>query len=157
VVVEEIAFSGGCAGVIQRTWIATEECGNVATHEQFITLVDSIAPVLSGLPANASYDCGEEIPAPAVVTATDDCGEAIDVGFSQTVVDGDCPQAYTIIHTWTAVDVCENEVSYTQTITINDTTAVVFDREDSVINADCHENVLIDTPAAFDDCSHLVV
>src|SRR5690606_18141927 len=157
IAVEDIDFSGGCAGVIQRTWTATDACGNVATHEQYITLVDSIAPVLSGLPENVAYDCGEEIPAPAVVTATDNCDESVDVAFSQTIVDGDCPQAYTIIRTWTAVDVCENEVSYTQTITINDTTAPVFDIEDSVINADCDENVVIETPSAFDDCSDVVV
>src|SRR5690606_23576825 len=78
---EETEFSGGCPGVLQRIWTATDACGNVAVHEQYINLIDTVAPVLANLPEDATYECDEEIPAPAEVSATDNCDDAVEVIF----------------------------------------------------------------------------
>jgi large repetitive protein len=152
VTVVETMFSGGCVGVIQRIFTATDACGNTATHEQYITLVDTIAPVLANLPADASYECDQVIPAPANVTATDNCDASVIVEFSETTEAGDCAQEYTIFRTWTATDTCENSVSYTQVITITDTTAPVFDMEDTEITVSCDTEVQIPSPTATDNC-----
>src|SRR5690606_6214298 len=112
-------------------------CGNVSSYEQFINLTDTIAPVLSGLPLDASYECDEEIPAPAEVTATDNCDESVDVEFSEIFENGNCPQSYTIYRTWTATDTCDNSVSHTQVITVTDTTAPVLTGEDGELTLDC--------------------
>src|SRR5690606_7858657 len=122
--VVDIDFSGGCAGVIQRTWTATDACGNTAVHEQYITLVDSIAPVFSGLPENEFYECGDEIPAPAVVTATDNCDIAVTVEFEESMEGESCEQ--TIVRTWTANDACGNTAVHEQYITLVDSIAPVF-------------------------------
>ena len=49
-----------------RTWPATDACGNESADEQLITAVDTMAPVLSGVPAAVEVDC-DAVPAPAVV------------------------------------------------------------------------------------------
>jgi large repetitive protein len=148
----ELFGSGGCVGVIIRTYIATDACGNTAIHEQYITLVDTVAPVLNDLPADATYECDEVIPAPADVTATDNCDSAVMVEFSETMEAGDCPQEYTIFRTWSAIDTCENSVSYTQIINIVDTTAPVFNMEDTEITVSCDSQIQIPSPTATDNC-----
>jgi hypothetical protein len=152
VTVVETLFSGGCVGVIQRIFTATDECGNTAVHEQYITLVDTIAPVLANLPANATYECNVGAPAPANVTATDNCDSSVIVVFNETQEAGDCPQEYTIFRTWSAVDTCENAVSYTQVITITDNTAPTFNVENSEITVACDFVVDVVTPVATDNC-----
>ena len=82
--VSQILLSGGCVGVIQRIYTATVACGNTAIHEQYITLVDTIAPVLANLPADTTYECHDVIPDPADVTATDNCDDTVAVVFNST-------------------------------------------------------------------------
>ena len=64
--------NGTCPRVVRRIWMATDSCGTVAAT-QTITLTDSTAPVLSGLPADLVLDCGMELPPPPPVSALDAC------------------------------------------------------------------------------------
>src|SRR5688500_14283528 len=108
----------GC-GQIVREWTATDACGNIVTETQTITVTDTEAPVLVGVPADQTVDCNA-IPAPATVTATDNCDTNVPVTYtetSNTVVDG-CGQ---IVREWTATDACGNNITETQTITVTDT------------------------------------
>jgi ribosomal protein S26 len=148
----EVDFSGGCVGVIQRIFTATDLCGNTAVHEQYITLVDTVAPVLAGLPADENIECSDAIPAVADVTATDNCDTSVDVMFMETMEAGDCENEYTIFRTWSAVDTCENAVSYTQVITISDNTAPTFNIPSNEINVACDVEVQIPNPIATDNC-----
>jgi large repetitive protein len=150
--VQETFFSGGCVGVIQRIYTATDACGNTATFEHYITLIDTLAPVLANLPANASYECDEAIPAPANVTATDNCDESVIVEFNETTVAGDCPQDYIIYRTWSAIDTCGNAVSYTQVINVSDTTPPTFDVESWESNVSCETPINFPAPIATDNC-----
>jgi len=112
-------FSGGCPGTIVREYMATDECGNSTIANQIITLFDNVDPVLIGVPADMTVDC-QQVPAPAVVTATDNCDANPEVTFEEVIGMG-CP--YTITRTWTAEDECNNIVTATQVITVDDTTA----------------------------------
>ena len=60
---EDVLFSGGCLGVIARTWIATDACGNVSTAEQYITVTDTTAPEIIGVGEGMDIDCADPIPA----------------------------------------------------------------------------------------------
>ncbi|TVR38078.1 MAG: hypothetical protein EA392_10945, partial [Cryomorphaceae bacterium] len=153
---EETFFSGGCPGVIQRVWTATDQCGNQTVFEQFITLVDTVAPTLHNLPENTVIECDQAIPPIAEVTATDNCDASVNVLFEETTEPGDCPQSFTIFRTWTAIDTCENTASYTQIIEVVDTTPPTFDMEDSEITLSCEEEADIVPPSAFDNCSEVV-
>jgi len=74
----EIAGDCDSEKLINRTWIATDDCGNSATAVQVISIVDDNDPVISGVPDDISVDC-ENIPGPAAVTATDDCSSDITI------------------------------------------------------------------------------
>ena len=56
------------------TATATDACGNSSQQNQTITVEDTEAPVLVGCPNDASYQCLADVPGPANVTATDNCG-----------------------------------------------------------------------------------
>jgi hypothetical protein len=146
--------SGGCAGVIIRDYIATDACGNTATAQQIINLTDVVAPELSGVPADAVVECGTDIPAPAMVTASDNCDMDLDIMFNESTVDNDC--LYSIVRTWTVTDHCGNMDSATQTITIVDTQAPMFNAESEVQDVPCNADILITEPEASDICDENV-
>ncbi|MFD2725630.1 HYR-like domain-containing protein, partial [Hyunsoonleella rubra] len=114
----------GATGTETVTFTLTDECGNAITRDATFTIEDTTAPSFEGrLPEDVTAEC-DAIPDPENVTATDNCGTA-----SVTVEDvntaGACEGSYTIARTYTATDECGLSVSYTQTITVVDTTAPV--------------------------------
>ena len=125
----EVEIPGTCPNQysIARTWTAEDDCGNITSFVQTITISDTQAPVMSNLPtASVSVSCAEQVPAVASVTATDNCNQPVDLEFSEVEVPGTCPNQYQIVRTWTAEDDCGNAVSFVQTITISDTQAPAF-------------------------------
>jgi hypothetical protein len=66
--------NGACPAVITRVWSAADACGNTVSATQTITVVDTTAPVLAGVPEDMTIECGEAEPVPPVVTAYDTCG-----------------------------------------------------------------------------------
>jgi len=95
---------------------------------------DVIPPVLVGVPADVTVDC-DKVPAPATVTATDNCPCGARVSFSETRTDGSCPNTYTLVRTWTASDCATpaNTVSASQTIHVKDTTAPSLASDNSAL------------------------
>jgi hypothetical protein len=125
----DIAYSqartdGDCLDsyTLTRTWTATDNCNNSRTETQVITVQDTTPPVLSGVPTNVTVEC-DSVPEPAVPTAVDNCAADVDIVYSETRTDGDCPYNYTLTRTWTATDGCANVTVGTQVITVQDTTA----------------------------------
>jgi len=119
--------AGACAAAysVTRTWVAVDACGNGSGPvSQTIHVVDTTAPVLSGLPADISVEC-DSVPLAATVTAMDNADGSIWVAFEESVTPGDCANSYTMTRIWSAVDGCGNSVSATQVITVADTTAPV--------------------------------
>jgi len=127
VVFTEVLIGGTCPDsyTLERTWTATDECGNSTSQTQIITVVDTTAPVLAGVPPDETVEC-DAVPPPAMVTATDNCDESPVIDFAEVRIDGDCPDNYTLERTWTATDVCGNVSSQTQVITVQDTTGPII-------------------------------
>ncbi|MEO1262771.1 MAG: SdrD B-like domain-containing protein [Bacteroidota bacterium] len=96
-------------------WTATDCCGNVDSLFLTIIVVDNAAPVLQNIPANMSYACVGSAPMPAMVFATDNCDDNVEIAFAETTefVNG---QVQTT-RTWTAVDDCGNTDEQSQLIT----------------------------------------
>lgn len=119
----EVRTDGDCPEnyTLTRTWVATDNCGISTAATQVITVRDTIAPVLSGVPASVTVEC-DSVPPPAVPTAVDNCDAYVDIAFSETRTDGDCPYDYTLTRTWTATDNCGNFSLQTQVLTVQDTT-----------------------------------
>jgi hypothetical protein len=104
-----------------RVFTATDAAGNTASVTQFITVVDSIAPVFVGVPpalVTVDVAAGESIPVPGVFVA-DNC----DLTASWTHVDilVSVVGLESVIHrTYTATDACGNEATYLQVIEVTD-------------------------------------
>jgi hypothetical protein len=110
---------------IERTWTATDDCGNSDSCVQTINVEDTTAPVLSDIPADITVEC-DAVPDPATVTSTDNCDTSPTIDFTENRTDGSCPSEYTLTRTWTAIDDCENNASDTQNVAVRDTTPPVI-------------------------------
>ncbi|MBL7818002.1 MAG: gliding motility-associated C-terminal domain-containing protein, partial [Saprospiraceae bacterium] len=151
----ENRINGTCANSFRliRTWTATDACGNTATASQTITVGDNEPPVLANIPANLTLNCNENLPIPALVTATDKCDPRPRIVMNDNTVRGACAGSYTIIRTWTATDACGNTASATQSISVNDNDAPVFANVPANVTANCGENVpAVTNPTITDNC-----
>ena len=113
----------GATGSATVTFTATDACGNASTTSATFTIIDDTNPVFtSELPQNISVSC-DAIPSPAIMTGTDNCGDVtIIVTDNIDREESDCEGEYIINRTWTLTDSCNNSISYTQVITVYDTT-----------------------------------
>ncbi|TPV31395.1 HYR domain-containing protein, partial [Paucihalobacter ruber] len=137
-------------GTIVRQWSITDNGGNTTTQTQTITVVDGTAPELVGVPADITVEC-DAIPAPATVTATDNCDTTLSVNYSETsnsVVDG----VGTIVRQWSITDNGGNTTTETQTITVVDNTAPELVGVPADITVECDAIPAPATVTATDNC-----
>ncbi|MDH3282472.1 MAG: hypothetical protein OEQ18_15275, partial [Gammaproteobacteria bacterium] len=109
----------GDARTITRTWTATDACGNDSAADQIITVADTTPPMLT-IPVDVTIACGEST-APGntgQATGADNC--SVQLSFTDQVSTGACPLGSMIVRSWTATDLCGNQVSQDQIITIQD-------------------------------------
>jgi uncharacterized repeat protein (TIGR01451 family) len=132
----DIEYLDGCngTGYIERTWTATDDCGNSASCLQTITVVDDTPPVIT-CPADVTIECDESSDPSntGYATATDNCGTPT-VTYTDVEIlgAGRCPQEWVIERTWTATDDCGNSASCLQIITVVDTTDPVITCPDPI-------------------------
>lgn len=119
----DAAGDDNCFGgdVIVRTWTATDDCGNMSSADQIITLVDAVAPFFTSVPADVDLECGDDLPMD-MATAEDVCSGAT-VTMADVESDANCTGMAVIIRTFTATDGCGNSSTAVQTITRVDTQA----------------------------------
>jgi hypothetical protein len=107
---------------VVRTWTATDACGNSASCNQTIDVVDTTAPTIT-CPASMTLECpaSTSIAANGSADASDTCG-AVTIDSSDSNAP-DCGGTFTLTRTWTAEDEGENTSTCDQVITVIDTTA----------------------------------
>ncbi len=139
---------GYITSVMDRTWSATDNCGNTGNCTQRFTVMDGAAPALM-VPANMVLECPSATGTNTcgVATATDICGTAT-VTYSDTVITN-CGSTKVVSRVWTASDEFGNRTNATQVISVVDTTPPMMS---SVANKTIAANqpVLFDTPTATD-------
>ena len=140
---------GACGGTITRTWTATDDCGNQTVCDQIITVEDTTAPLLIGIPADQIVEC-DEIPGVADPTATDNCDTDVDIEFVEVITPGSCP--FIITRTWTATDNCGNTDEQSQTITVQDLTPPVLAGVPTDVTVECDAIPGPDILSATDNC-----
>ncbi|PSR14342.1 MAG: hypothetical protein C7N36_04390, partial [Bacteroidetes bacterium] len=154
---------------IERTWTATDVCGNTATATQRLTLIDTEGPTVtidypgltglaSGSTARLEANCTEDGQAilanllPFVVV--DDGCSGVTFEFSTELVgSGDCNSTgYLARYTLRVVakDVCNNTTNYTLNLELVDTTPPVVSAP-AQITVNC--GAAIPFPAVADLCS----
>ncbi len=136
---------------ITRTWVAADDCGNSAEATQVITVQDTSDPEISGVPADVTVDC-DVVPDPVNPTVSDNCDNNIDLVFNEVRTDGNCGDNYTLTRTWTATDVCGNELVQTQVITVQDTSDPILSGVPADLTVECSEVPNPANPTATDNC-----
>ena len=143
-----------CEGsrVVERTFTATDGCGNSSVHVQTISFLDTTAPTFTVMPEDLALECSEDLPV-TTAEASDDCG-SVTVTYTDETVDGDCTGHYTVVRTFTAEDGCGNSSTYVQNIVFTDTTApvVLTAPADTSYQVVAGEAIPVDFPAAEDAC-----
>ena len=151
---QQIIAGDACTYTIVRTWTATDECDNQDVETQVLTVVDTTNPELVGVPADATVECSN-IPAPAVVTYTDNCADDLQVAYYEQFIPGNTC-TYTLVRNWTVIDHCGNQTSDSQVLTVVDTTAPVLTGTDSESTFECNVMPSIIAPTASDNCDNNV-
>jgi len=140
---------GLTTSVIDRTWAATDDCGNRSTCVQRITVRDTTPPSLTA--PNLVLECPADTSTNSIGMASvfDACG-LVNLGYSD-VVSNSCGFTKTVLRTWKATDGNNNTNSLVQTIVVNDTMAPILTvGTNRTINAGAAFN--FDTPVATDTC-----
>jgi len=113
---EDKKFSGGCAGVIERTYQLKDECGNSLEKIQYITLEDNTPPVFSNPPEPEVWiESRLDYSKPVDLFAVDETGEYAEVTLEETF-DTSNPELVQAIRIWTAKDACDNTSTVQQIV-----------------------------------------
>jgi large repetitive protein len=105
---------------VNRTYRATDACGNSQTCLQLILVNDVISPIIT-CPAIVTLTCSNQIPPalPFTGTTSDNCGGAVTVtNIGQVIVPGTCHDPLTYFRDYKATDVCGNTATCQQIIQI---------------------------------------
>ncbi len=109
---------------ISRTYQVTDNCGNMVSCTQTITVNDQTAPSIT-CPAAVTVPCGGQVP-PGSNTAAgtnDNCGGGpVTVTFNDVISNQTCPNRFTLTRTYTGTDACGNAGTCDQIITVDDQT-----------------------------------
>jgi gliding motility-associated-like protein len=106
---------------ILRVYTVTDLCGNSRQLEQHVIVQDQEAPLFT-LPSDVTIQCDQQdsLMITGVPSDTmDACGSPLTLSYEDIIPPLGC--SYTIERVWTIADVCGNERSETQMITVTDT------------------------------------
>ncbi|WP_317174321.1 HYR-like domain-containing protein [Aegicerativicinus sediminis] len=155
----DVSVEGTCPVIntITRTWTLIDECGNVTTAVQTISVQDNTGPEFE-VPASVTIECTDDVNdleltgAPSNIT--DNCSTDLQPTYSDVVINGDCPGSYVITRSWEVTDSCNNSTVKEQTITIQDSTAPVIDGDfEESISVNCSSIPGVDALVFTDNCS----
>ncbi|WDF66557.1 HYR-like domain-containing protein [Flavobacterium sp. KACC 22763] len=151
------------AGTYTNTWTVKDNCGNISdTFTQVITIQDTTNPTFAGeLPVDITVSC-DAVPEPFNMEASDNCNGNLPIVFSETKSDikNECGTEYTLTRNWSTSDCGGNSVSYTQIITVRDTTPPTGTAPADVANLQSAADIPAGSPDdikdATDNCSGAV-
>lgn len=150
-------IQNACGYIFERTWTATDGCGNTSTATQAITVEDNEAPYFTYVPADINLACSTGDPGPDngdLAIAADDCSN-VTVTFFDSVIEGNCGNG--VLRTFVATDGCGNTATAEQIISFSDNFSPVFTFVSEDIAADCGDEIVIAAPVAEDACSEVVI
>jgi hypothetical protein len=136
---------GSCGGTVERTYRATDPCGNFTECTQTFTVDDNTLPEITCSEGD-TVSCREEVPLPNtdLATATDNCGSATVTHVSRTDNGGAGTPSDPLIYTDTyrATDACGNTDECSRII-------AVIDDEPPV--AQCPGNMVVNVGVGTED------
>ncbi|NRD22525.1 tandem-95 repeat protein [Winogradskyella litoriviva] len=147
----------GSGGTITVIYTVADDCGNTSTLSATLTIEDTIAPTFT-VPTDITIECDIDVTDLSitgdVTDELDNCAIGLEAEFTDNVVNGDCPGTAVITRTWTLSDACENTTTHVQTITVQDTTAPMFNETlPADLTTECDAVPGAETLTATDSCS----
>src|SRR5207244_692266 len=118
---------GRTVSLIDRTWRATDDCGNQSACVQRITVRDSTPPVISA-PPDVILQCpvtdtGTNAWTFDTPAAGDTCGSATVTELTTGAnVAGHCGNTFDVTRIWRATDACGNTAECSQNVSVEDHT-----------------------------------
>ena len=97
------------------SWLMTDACDNTAEVHYTVEIMDDVAPVLIGVPADELILC-EQLPSIPDVYS-DDPAQPVTIIFTEEMVEGVEPGTYDVYRMWSATDACGNVADAVQHIT----------------------------------------
>lgn len=141
----------GCVRTLGYTIIATDNCGNSDSVTVFVYITDSTGPEIT-VSGGGQYECNTPDADLGSATANDLCSGSVAVEQRDSTVAGSCPNSYSIIRIFTAVDACGNQSQASVTSTFSDDTAPTLSGE-AELNVECGSDIPVVEPSATDNCS----
>ncbi|HZV71158.1 MAG TPA: HYR domain-containing protein [Saprospiraceae bacterium] len=155
---DDVSGLFGCngTGILNRTWKATDLCGNTTTCVQQIWITDHTDPAIT-CPANIEISCSESS-APShtgQATGTDNCSPTVTITYADVNQLNGCNSTGLILRTWSAQDACGNVETCTQLITVVDhTPPIIICPHDTLIDCGFYNNPdALGYPTGTDNCT----
>ncbi len=141
--------------VMERSFFASDLCGNTVLEIQTVTVTDNDLPYFTFLPEDATYGC-DETPIFVEATAEDSCSTvemttSIDTVFFESASD------YDLIRTFIVTDACGNMADAQQIISVRDIEAPEFTFVPADYITECSEDLILEDATASDICSELTI
>ncbi len=140
------------------TCTATDPTAGTQTCTFKVIVTDPGMPVLSGCPtANTNVQCYANVPTAPTVTATNACGDNVDVVLSVSESNQGSSCSNLITRCWAATNACGDVAKCTQTILVKDTNGPTLGPCPQNISVNgagsCCKIVTFTAPTASDACS----
>lgn len=122
-----------------RTFVVSDDCGNTASAQQIIQVVDNVPPNLYGF-SDTTLVC-EVSPVTPPPIAIDACGDiALTPVLVNEVIDNPgCGDTYTKLLVWQSSDVCGNVGQLVQTVHVVDVVAPFLTGVPSHVTVECND------------------
>tara|TARA_B110000003_G_scaffold133075_1_gene135123 strand:+ start:19649 stop:27697 length:8049 start_codon:yes stop_codon:yes gene_type:complete len=139
--------------ILERTFLATDQCDNSVTATQTVTVTDLDLPYFDFVPEDYSIGCDEEAVFEEAV-AKDDCSSFTVEEERDTVFLG-CLQNYDLVRTFVVTDACGNVVEAEQIISVRDEVAPTILSEHPSETIECSDIWMPTGLEAEDLCSNV--
>ena len=153
-------LSFACDTSLVVNFTVTDSCGNSKIAPATFQIIDTIAPIITNIPNDSTYNCNQILSAVHLGNGLNasDCDQNLIEIFSESNTQNTNPQScnhynYTITRNWTIQDHCGNETSFQQLITVQDTTAPVFTSTLQNLTVQCHQVSSFQDLEAIDECA----
>ena len=139
--------------ILERTFTATDDAGNVEVATQRLTQVDTTSPVIEWQEF-VDLACSQNlnnIPLPSV---SDACSEDVTLIWNDEEISGGCtlPIAQ-LLRTYTAFDQCGNTANAVQVIQLTDNEAPVWTSLPEDLTIECTDTYEVVLPTFTDNCA----
>ena len=140
-------WGNSCYYGFTRVWTAEDECGLTSTFNQYITIEDTTAPVISG-ESQLDRPCDDYLG--IFVTATDNCND-FDFDYYDEHVSGSC--AGNVVRHYTATDICGNiSAEFVQIIHLTDNVDPIITYVAPNFEVECGDEYGVESPSFSDNC-----